>query len=384
MNECKQYLGVTIVLLVLLISGHFFLLIFIDPLNISMFEFSRDEFFIKEMRFQSASLINKYDFDSAIVGSSAAQNFKAKNANEKLGGTFLNLSPPGSLLEERKVVLEYFLTKKKVKTLIISIDGVSKIQRNQGIPLESWAFLYNDNHFDDLSLYANRKYFPYINCHSLFSNEIFVYLLGRCPRHKIREKIEDLTEWQSDPFHNGRFGGIESWRKHQKNFQVERSISEIRTASQKLQTKRNTPVSEEEKWYEPTEFSKNILPLIKRYPDTRFILFFPPYSIYQFAIDVQTRPYFFAQYKDLVEKVVLETEGFSNAEVYWFNDQDFITNIANYKDLTHHHAKLNSMFLDHFRDRRSIIHARNCQSRIKDLEEKANKVDLIALSNKFL
>jgi len=65
------------------------------------------------MRFQAAGVINKFDFDSAIVGTSIAANFQTSEANIKLGGTFQNISLDGSLLKERKVLLDYLLTKKK-------------------------------------------------------------------------------------------------------------------------------------------------------------------------------------------------------------------------------------------------------------------------------
>jgi len=80
------------------------------------------------------------------------------------------------------------------KTIIVSIDGVTKVQRNEGIPMEAWSFLYNESYVDDLSLYTNRKYFPYISCHSLFNNKVVDYVLGSCPKDKITGKVEDLIE----------------------------------------------------------------------------------------------------------------------------------------------------------------------------------------------
>jgi len=383
MNNCKQYLWVLIGIFVLLLSSHIFLLLLVDPLNISMFELSPNEFFIKEMRFQAGPIVNKIDFDSAIVGSSMAQNFKAKDANEKLGGKFQNLSPVGSLLKERKVILEHFFSQKKVKTLIVSLDGATHVQLNKGIPIDSWSFLYNESFIDDLSIYTNRKYFPYLSCHSWFNYELVYYLFGRCPRSMIREKVEDLTEWQSNPGNNSRFGGIENWIDHKNHDQIKRAINLIEEASRIIQTGGIYDANITETFSDSNEFSRNIIPFIKRFPETRFIFFFPPYSIFYFAITVQAKPYGYSQYKNFVEKIVLETESHSNAEVYWFNNEKFLTDISNYRDLKHYSAAFNTLFLDYFNARGSMINVRNYQSLLDDLEEKANNVDLAALARSF-
>ena len=383
MNQFKHYFFTFLVSSFVLIVGHFSSLIYIDPVNVSRFELSKNEFFIKEMRFQSAGIINKYKFDSAIVGTSMAENFNANESSDKLGGFFKNLSLTGSLLKERNIILSYFLSQKNVKTIIISIDGVSTVQRNRGIPINAWSFLYNSNHLDDFSLYLNRKYSPYISCHTTFKSKLSNLVFGECPAHKIESEIEDLTEWQSAPSHNSRFGGIEKWLKHRENVQVSKSIEDINIASDLIQRKELHVDIEPEKLFDPAEFSKNITPLIKKYPQTRFILFFPPYSIFKYAIDAQTKLNVFSQYKDLVESVVLETEIHPNAEVYWFGDKGFISDLANYKDLTHYKSFYNSVFLDHFHHKTSIINVKNYKELLNDLTNKANAVDLVGFSKIF-
>ena len=98
----------------------------------------------------------------------------------------------------------------------------------------------------------------------------------------------------------------------------------------------------------------------------------------------QTKPYLFSQYKEHVEKIINETRPYANAEVYWFNDKEFITDIANYKDLGHYSAKYNSMFLEHFSSGKSIINTSNYKLLLNDFERKANEVDLVTLAGKFM
>jgi len=383
MSQFKHYFVTFFITSFVLIAGHLSSLVFIDPLNISSIELSKNEFFIKEMRFQSAAIINKFEFDSAIVGTSMAENFNANEANDKLGGIFQNLSLAGSLLKERNILLSYFLSQKNVKSIIISIDGASDIQRNMGIPIDTWSFLYNKNHLDDFSLYLNRKYSPYISCHSIFKSPISNFVFGDCPIDRTRKEIENLTEWQSNPDYNSRFGGLEKWLENRENRQVSKSIESINKASDFIQQNDFHDDIESEKYYDSAQFSKNIKPLIKKHPKTKFILFFPPYSIFRYAIDAQTNSSRFFQYKNLVESVILETEMHSNAEVYWFGDKDFISDLANYKDLTHYKSFYNSVFLDHFQHKTSIIDVNNYKELLSDLESRANAVDLIDFAKKF-
>lgn len=65
------------------------------------------------MRQQAAGIINNYDFDSAILGTSMLVNTSAKEANEILGGRFFNISMQASNFYERSFVLQYAIDKKK-------------------------------------------------------------------------------------------------------------------------------------------------------------------------------------------------------------------------------------------------------------------------------
>lgn len=383
MINFKYYLIALLISFSIFVSAHLVPLLVVDPLNILSFDITSNEFYIKEMRFQSAPIINKFEFDSVITGTSMAENFQTSEANNVFESTFLNLSLSGSLLLERKILLDYLLAKKNIKTVIMSIDNATTIQRNKGISLSSWSILYNNNYLDDFSLYTNRKYSTYINCHSVFKNELFKKMYGECPKSNIRKKVENLTEWQTNPKHYNRFGGINKWLKYKGNSQIKRSITEINTASNLIKLNKVELKNENIILYDSNEFLVNILPIIKNNPKTNFILFFPPYSIFQYAIDMQTKPHTFKQYKKLVEYVVLETNSYSNVEIHWFGNRSFVKDIKNYKDLTHIHGKFNSVFLQDFKSKKSIINIGNYKNYILELEKDARSIDLVDLSNKL-
>lgn len=364
------------------LAGHLAPLIVVDPLNISRLELSDNEFYIREMRFQSASLINKLDFDSVVIGSSMAENFLPQTTSDILGGRFQNLSLSGSLLSERKVVLDYLFSKKNVSTVLISMDGVSSVQRNSGIPLDAWSHLYNDKHYDDYLVYLTRKFSPYVNCHSTFNQPITSLVFGPCPTEKIRSSTEELTEWQSNPEHNSRFGGIESWIEHNNNQQVNASVKRINKSIQtSLDKPKTLSPNSENHIYDAKEFVQNISPLIREQSNTRFILFFPPYSIFHHAVTKRLEPNVYKQYLEMVKALVIETKQYPNAELYWFQDEEFSSNISKYKDLTHYHQDINTLLLEKISRGQSKITSDNYLDLLNNFEQQVANTDLLELAN---
>ncbi len=383
MTNFRVFFQTTLFVFFCIVAVHLAVLIIVDPLNISQFKLLKNEFHIREMRFQSASIINNEDFDSAIIGSSMAANFNATEASQLLNGKFKNLSLDGSLLKERKVVLDYLFQKKDIKTLIISIDGATQIQRNKGIPLDSWSYLYDQSRLNDYYVYLNTKYMDYLNCHSLLSNNMISMIFGDCPRHKIRTDIDDLTEWQSEISHNSRFGGIDKWLQYQQNSQIAYSIGKINQVIRERKKDEEFHQQSVEVIYAMDEFKQNLSVFFQEYKNTRFILYFPPYSIFNYALDASISPAAYKKFKQFVKAVVLEAELYSNVEMYWFADQAFAKDIANYKDLTHYSSEYNSHFINEFKNQESRIHAFNYQYYLDTLDADVKTINLIEFAKSF-
>ena len=79
----------------------------------------------------------------------------------------------------------------------------------------------------------------------------------------------------------------------------------------------------------------NITEYIEKYPNTKFVIFFPPYSIlyYEDKIDASVTT---------TEAVVEDLLKYENVELYYFqNEKNIITNLDNYKDYTHYNENIN-------------------------------------------
>lgn len=84
--------------------------------------FFRNATFSSDIRIQAAGVINNYNFDSVILGSSMLENTSAKEAGDKLDGQWVNLSLSGSYLNERNVIMKYLFEKKNIYQIIYFLD----------------------------------------------------------------------------------------------------------------------------------------------------------------------------------------------------------------------------------------------------------------------
>ena len=92
-----------------------------DPMQIFHKPYFRETTFLMDMRRQALGIIKHYDFDSYILGTSMLENTSAKEANEKLGGNWVNISLSGSVFNERAVILNYLFAHKQPQSILYSL-----------------------------------------------------------------------------------------------------------------------------------------------------------------------------------------------------------------------------------------------------------------------
>ena len=115
---CFVYIGLPLCFLVLCA-----LLWLYDPLQVWHKPYFRDISFFRDIRIQAKGIIKNYDFDSFILGTSMMENTLSKEAEQKLGGKWTNISIGGFRFNERAIILKYMLTHTKPKNIIYSLDG---------------------------------------------------------------------------------------------------------------------------------------------------------------------------------------------------------------------------------------------------------------------
>lgn len=380
-RSAKQYCILFCCTVLLLLGSLLGYVYIFDPWQLFHKPWFRDPVFIKNARFQNSGIINSYDFDSAIIGNSMAENFSAAEASRLLGGRFVNLAMSGSLYSERSIVLEHLFRKKDIKTVVVTLDHLPYVwfgQFHKKYPAQEFDFLYNNNPFDDFRIYLDVKLF---DCWDLKDSCKKKIPGGR------KESLEDLYPWF--PNFVKAFGGTDNWcywSKKSKPFKKYLQDKVIKIVDQ-IDKGKSIPWPKKslagcDKRLSAT-FNGYVLSYIKNNPDTRFYLFFPPYS--RLRSGMQERYYTgnYQSYFSYVKFVVEATEQYPNVSVFGFDDQDFTGDLANYKDLIHYHRDINSLMLERMSARSNILTSENVDSYLARVSKLAHNYDLHTITNAF-
>lgn len=200
---CFVYIGLPLCFLVLCA-----LLWIYDPFMFFHKPYFREQTYHSDMRIQAKGIIDNIEFDSIILGTSILENTSAKEAGQKLGGKWINLSIAGSDFNERKIVLDYALGHKNIKQVLFSIDGFI-LRNGDRENSDSWRIdsnLYKDGLFwQKYKRYLDKK-------------------LIRCARKwsKSKECVgdkKDLETLTQDEYRSSKkyFGGFVNWSEWQKD-----------------------------------------------------------------------------------------------------------------------------------------------------------------------
>ena len=114
-----------------------------------------------------------------------------------------------------------------------------------------------------------------------------------------------------------------------------------------------------------------IMPLFKN-SNTLFHLIIPPYSALYWAHYLENYDCMMEPYKYLIE----QSSNYDNVYIYWLYDENFVFDIANYKDLTHYHYKINSYELDYIKQHSHIINIKNYKSKMQKFKRKLQNFDV--------
>jgi hypothetical protein len=336
-----------------------------DPLQIYHKPFFRTQTFVENFREQNAGIIKHYDFDSVIIGSSLFENTSANEASEKLGGKFVNLAISDGNFYQRYIILNYLFKKKKIKNVIYSFEGYyeKQVKESPDYKLINFDFLYDDNEFNDYKIYFKDKY---LFCSLTFSKNC----LG---------KITDLDRpnaWLDTQGAKDLFGDFTNWFKYKDNEIVRGELNSIVYDYEKtLENKSKQIIYDENEIQNAIKYVDDyLITLVKENPDVKFYIQPPPYPRLRWALSLQSKRFEFEQYKAVLKHII--NLNLPNLILYGFDNEDFIEDMGNYKDLSHYRPEINSFMIDAIKNNTHILNKDNIQMYLSDSEEKIIKYDI--------
>lgn len=298
------------------------------------------------MHYQAAGIINHYDFDSILLGSSILVNTSSFEASNKLGGKWVNLSVSGGGIQERLTILKYALKNKKIKQVIFTLEPgwlTDSKTNNQ------YAYLYNDNRLDDFKTYINEAY---IFC--LFIPKICL---------KGEESLDRPSRWDNQEWVDALLGGFHQWIKNANRPDIKKILDEIKNFKQ-------TSWEESKQSLDP-----ELLEILKQNSQIKFYFVIPPFSRLGYKI----------RFVDISGAITsLLKQGLSNVEIYGFDDTNLPNHLEYYVDTAHYSPKINSLILDSIKKGSHMITLDSVGEYFSTMKKQVEEYDIQSLKNQLL
>lgn len=272
-------------------------------------------------RFINAGFAKNYDYDSIAIGSSMVENFLIKDL-QRLMPNPIKLCMSGGTTYEIKITLNTAFKYQKIKKVLLGLDlyalkgNINRENKNVKFPL----YLYDNNPINDMN---------YLFTLDTFKKSWEVITEVKKGKESLLYDYNHMNEWQyrhnDNEFNKEKV--LEIWKKKEKYLiQEDWKFNKLRKS-----------------------FDVNILSIVKEHPETKFYIFYPPYSILVYSEwKVQ------GVFEDVVKikKYVYDTlVKYPNVELYDFQvAQEITTNLDYYRDSQHYHQKINSWIIDQMID----------------------------------
>ena len=289
----------------------------LDPYQILHDQLQSPAWYSTNQRFQAAGLIHRFlqpgtGYDSAIIGTSMTQNFRPSEVSSRLGWKkTLPLPVSGATPWELRQILKTALETGNVRHALIGLFRLND---------SATAF---SNPGDRFPLY-------------IYQGNPTKYLLSA---DTLRAGMEAYL------FRNSKWGTdldtLNFNMRSTKIFNAQANLLRMKQVLRLSKERKETAYSTDRHGF--PAFDEQLLPLIKRHPETEFICFFPPYSLYYFATLAEDD---FERLMDFYGHAVAALSQTPNARIFGFDTCfDFTGNLANYSDEAHYRAAMNSAML---------------------------------------
>lgn len=276
-------------------------------------------------RYINSGIVKNFEYDTIITGSSMNQNFKTSQLDELWGVNSIKVPYSGAGFREIKTTLEKaFESDNEIKYVLWGLDYNGLLREGYWKGYEEYPeYLYDNNLLNDVSYVWNKEL--------IFQGLITDLLMTL--QGEEGTTFDEYSSWDA-----GR-----GWESISKTYW---RSEEVLPMQQQLE--------EVEGYLIRDNVGRNIAELAKAHPETKFILFYTPYSAL----------YWESIYRDgtlekqllsekIATEILLECE---NIHLFTFCQETEITgNINNYRDKEHYVAEINDMILQWITEGKGLV-----------------------------
>lgn len=304
-------------------------------------------------RYLNDGIVRNFEYEAIITGTSMTENFKASEFERLFGVKTVKVPYSGGYFNEiDKLIRRAFTSSNNIKYVVRSLDmyGIilnKDVRRKEtdlvNAQFASPEYLYNDFLFDDVNYLLNKSV-------------LFDYSIKNI---EFTKKGHTTTDFDM-------YGNWNDCYEYGAEAVLSRYVHEA--------TNKEIPLTEEEKEIILENIQQNIIETALQHPETEFLLFFPPYSIYWWDINSRERG---IEYWLSIQKMVIEELlKYENIKVFSFStNQKIVGNIGNYKDLEHYGEKINSEILWFMREDEGLLTSDNYEIYLSEMRHLYKEFD---------
>lgn len=309
-------------------------------------------------RVQSGCLARSYVYDTVIAGSSHVENIDSVEVDRIFGVSSIRLTIAASTLFEQYSVLNLALRERPVKNVIWGLDT--------NILLDDATRTR-----DDIVPFPDYVYQP-----GFFNNLLFLldpYQIKHYAKMAINKSTGKFSEFE-DLRRLNRWAEMFTFSK-EKVRAAYRAVRGGKMAA--LQNTNESIMIGDLAGISTENVDKNVLDLVKNNPNTRFSIYFPPYSIVRFVeLNQSDRRKLEAEWK-LKDYLITELLKLENADVFDFQVVKEIThNLDNYKDFTHYAPAVDDYILRELKSGGNRLKSNEKSAAINQLRGQLENFDL--------
>ena len=261
-------------------------------------------------------IVRHFEYDSLIAGTSMTENFKTSYFKEVLGVNAVKVPYSGGRSQNMSIIIDMALKSNPyLKTVYFGLD-LSMLKHDieeTRNPLP--YYLYDAELSNDINYLLNKD---------ILLERVAVNLLMTI-KGEGSTTFDEYSYWH-DTSTFSQYTAMEVYKNIRNDGSSGISLNEaLNIADDNLR--------------------ENILPLIEEYPDVKFVIFYPPYSILFWHRN-------YAEHDlSILEHSIKTLISYENVELFLFqNKADLVTNLYNYRDTRHYNADINMYMVDCFKN----------------------------------
>ncbi|MBQ6566822.1 MAG: hypothetical protein IJL80_07175 [Treponema sp.] len=333
MKSCKSFVIAFVALVLLLLASAGAVVVIVDP----YFHYHKPLeglfYELNNERSQNDGITKHFDYDAIITGTSMTENFKTSEADRIFDARFIKVPYSGASFKEINDNLKVAFTyNKKLRMVIRSLEPNFIASDKNWMRIDQGnypTYLYDKNILNDVSYVFNREAFSVC--------AFIVY-------NSIRTGISGCTD----------FDRYSNWMKvftfgKEAVFSYKGEERECFSEPEK-----QVPLSQKDLQNTIENITQNVTALAQENPQCTFFYFFAPYSIVFWGRLYETGT---LEQQLEIERTTIELIlSCGNIRLYSFNTEfDLVTNLDNYKDLSHYGEWINSLMLEYMKEGRGLL-----------------------------